>query len=230
MRLARRRSRRRRRCRSARRPSIRTVQAPQTPCSQPRCVPVRQQLLAQEIGEMRARFDFGRDRATFTMRNRPHASGLRRARDREPRAAAAPMRPREPPALRRDRSASAATAVELVGRAGHRAADGDAGACRSSSTAAMAWANSPGLRHDLDVAQARRGRRASGRAPRVSISPSASAVAKGRARISAAWARARVPERFSAVGAERGQRRDQSAAGSAWQRLPPIVPRFRTAR
>ena len=37
-------------------PLIRTVHAPQTPCSQPRCVPVSA-LLAQEVRKMRARLD-----------------------------------------------------------------------------------------------------------------------------------------------------------------------------
>ena len=40
------------------RPSSTTVHAPQTPCSQPRWVPVSPQLLAQEVGEREAdRFD-----------------------------------------------------------------------------------------------------------------------------------------------------------------------------
>ena len=36
-------------------PSISTVQAPHTPCSQPRCVPVSSQATAQKVGELLAR-------------------------------------------------------------------------------------------------------------------------------------------------------------------------------
>ena len=39
-----------------------TLQAPQTPCSQPICVPVSPQCVAQEVGEMQARLHRGRDR------------------------------------------------------------------------------------------------------------------------------------------------------------------------
>ena len=38
-------------------PSTSTVQAPQTPCSQPTWVPVRPSVVAQEIGEQQARLD-----------------------------------------------------------------------------------------------------------------------------------------------------------------------------
>ena len=49
-------------------PSISTVQAPQTPCSQPMCVAGEAQLLAQEVGEMRARLDLGLTLAPLTVR------------------------------------------------------------------------------------------------------------------------------------------------------------------
>ena len=38
-------------------PSSRTVQAPQTPCSQPTCVPVRPRRCAEEVGQEQARLD-----------------------------------------------------------------------------------------------------------------------------------------------------------------------------
>jgi hypothetical protein len=42
-------------------PSISTVHAPQTPCSQPICVAVRILMLAQEIDEVQSRLDLGLD-------------------------------------------------------------------------------------------------------------------------------------------------------------------------
>ena len=42
-------------------PSISTVQAPQTPCSQPTWVPVRPELVAEEIGEEQANADVAFD-------------------------------------------------------------------------------------------------------------------------------------------------------------------------
>ena len=45
-------------------PSSSTVQAPQTPCSQPTWVPVRPQLVAQEVAEQQPRLDLALDLAS----------------------------------------------------------------------------------------------------------------------------------------------------------------------
>ena len=63
-------------------PSISTVQAPHTPCSQPTCVRGQRLMLAQEVGEVQPRLDLGFDTAAVDgERQRFHGAArlLRRA-------------------------------------------------------------------------------------------------------------------------------------------------------
>ena len=132
-------------------PSISTVQAPQTPCSQPTCVPVSAELVAQEVGEQHARLGLALDRAAVERRS--GRGGARR------RSGAASTRLLDG---LRGRAGAPARGDSRRWRAGRRA--------RSSSTAKSSSASSSASPSSVpEIARGRHGRQR--RRPRAGLRP-----------------------------------------------------------
>ena len=220
------------------------------PCSQPRWVPVRQQLLAQEVGKMGARLDRRGDRlAVDGERDRPHrAPACSAARRTATACICCSISSVSPAASKRVARAcgkndaarpvsglppnNARRVVEhdrlRLERADHRAAHAARGIVQHHADGVGELA---GLAADLVVAPAR-GARESAECGRRQHLAGASAVSMRAAHElptgnapRAGRCRARSTSAPSAARQE-----TQSAAGSAWARLPPMVPRLRTAR